>query len=273
MGSGVRRWRLPAMAVLCAILLGAGRPAVQAQGAPSLGTFIDVVRGYDVTTIRRTFPAYNQGLFQTLFGAGPGIPLASDEQRALFTEQLVTTPAGQALDIGHVITGLEAATALPPAARAAQAATGCAMTAAVTWSGDVGKALHDYLADPDAARRGPAFYFDREASPEDLLGDVDGWVLGIQAAGAPVDVAALLEDAYLSGDLESTRFHRFAGALGGTGGTALSDAARARAGDEIRCFARALATFTRSGVTGAAIEAEAGYFVERFIAFVEAGLT
>jgi hypothetical protein len=267
------RWRLSVVMVgvlAAAVAPGAQRPPARAQTAGTMALFIEAVRGYDVTTIRRTFPAYNQGLFATLFGAGEPIPLASPEYRALFSEQIVTTPAGQELDVGHVITGIEAGTALPPAARLAQATTGCSMIAAVTWSGDVGKALHDYLIDP--VRGAPASYYDAEANPADLLGDVDGWVLGAEAAGVPVDVAALLESAYLNGDLEATRFRRFGAQVGGADGGALSDAARARVRDEITCFARAFATFTGSGITAERIAAESPYFVERFTRYIEDGL-
>lgn len=64
-----------ARALALAVLLGLV-PFVQATSdgeaageAPRLEVFIEAVRGYDVATIRRTFPAYNQGLFALLFGA------------------------------------------------------------------------------------------------------------------------------------------------------------------------------------------------------------
>src|SRR3712207_1695132 len=85
---------------------------------PRVEEFIAVVRGHDVATIRRTFPAYNTGVFERIFGAGTPIPLTTERQQRIFTEQLVRTPAGVVLDIGHVATGIEAAAPLPPVARA-----------------------------------------------------------------------------------------------------------------------------------------------------------
>ena len=54
-----------------------------------------------------------------------------------------------------------------------------------------------------------------------------------------MDVASLLDGSYVTGNLERTRFRRFADSLGGTGkGGRLSAAARARIQEEIVCFAR-----------------------------------
>jgi hypothetical protein len=254
--------------------LAQDRPSVRAQPeTPTIAQFIEIVRGYDVTTIRRTFPAYNQGLFATLFGAGEPIPLATDEQRALFTTQIVVTPAGHRFDIGHVITGLEAATAATPTSRAVEMVTGCIMVGSVTWSGDVGQALHDYVR--AGGTDDPAPFFDAEASVEDLLGDVDGWTFAMLTGGAPLDVADYLEQTYLreSPGVDAHRFRAFATSLDqSTDGSVLSDLARAIIAREVTCFARAIATLTSSGVTAEAIEQAAPYFVDRFIRFVEEGL-
>lgn len=271
--------RRPVLFILCILsavtLLGLGGNPATARAEPQpLADFIETVRGYDVATIRRTFPAYNQGLFQMIFGAGVPIPLETDAQKLLFEEQLVTTPAGTVLDIGHVITGIEAATALTRVGRLVEQQTGCSMIAAVTWSGDVGKALHDSLAEPD--RGDSMFFFDHEASDEDLLGDVDGYVLGSLASGAPVDVADVLTRAYVTGGpggtLDDRRFAAFARSVSRTDDAALSPAAREMIGREITCFAGALASFGRTGITRDAIVAAAPYFVDRFIQFIEDGL-
>src|SRR5688572_10841339 len=108
------------LAVLAALLMQDRARVLAQPETPTLAQFIEIVRGYDVTTIRRTFPAYNQELFATLFGAGEPIPLATDAQRALFTNQIVLTPAGHRIDVGHVVTGLEAATAATPTSRAVE---------------------------------------------------------------------------------------------------------------------------------------------------------
>lgn len=265
------------LALLLAVLLVAvswDRPSVQAgPETPPIARFIEIVRGYDVTTIRRTFPAYNQGLFATLFGAGDPIPLTTDEQRALFANQVVVTPAGRRIDIGHVITGLEAATAATPTSRTVEMVTGCSMVGSVTWSGDVGQALHDYLR--AGGTDNPAPFYDAEASEEDLLGDLDGWTFAMHTGGAAVDVADYLEQAYLRArpGADTSRFRAFALSLDQTTDrSVLSEQARAMIAREITCFARAIATLSNSGVTVASIEQNAPYFVDRFTTFIEEGL-
>ncbi len=245
---------------LLLLSLALPRAAAATPEPPPLATFVELVRGHDVTTIRRSFPAYNTGLLAQLYGAGPGIVAETPEAQALFGEQLAVTPAGHVLDIGHVITGLEAAAAPSTAARLVERQTGCDLRAAVTWSGDAGNALHAYLAaggdgDSDA-------FFDREAPPEDLLGDIDGWLLALPLGPGALDVAALLADAYLSGgDFERSRFQRFAESVSG----GLLER-------EIICFARATALLGGCGVSGEAIEAAAPPFIARFRQYLEAGI-
>jgi hypothetical protein len=260
----LRRQVLP----LGLLLLVAGTPVRDAALAagddrPTVAEFIAVVRGYDVATIRRTFPAYNVGLFEQVFGAGAPIPLATERERAMFTgEQAVRTPAGVVIDIGHVVTGLEAAAPLPPMARAVEAATGCSMRASVTWSGDVGQALADYVL---AGGTGdPAPFYEENAPPEDLLGDIDGYVLGAEFGGASIDVAAVLTRAYLAGDLEATRFRRFVALLG--------DDPRATAAREITCYTGAFARLTGAQIDPTRLAEAAPYFIDRFMALLDAGL-
>ncbi|MFN8557273.1 MAG: hypothetical protein U0531_07965 [Dehalococcoidia bacterium] len=52
------------MAALLTLSVGGAARAQPAadDGVAALTLFIDTVRGYDVTTIRRTFPEYNQGV-------------------------------------------------------------------------------------------------------------------------------------------------------------------------------------------------------------------
>jgi hypothetical protein len=249
------------------LLAGVGVSPHTAQASPeddypTVEDFIAVVRGYDVATIRRTFPAYNTGLFERIFGAGRPIPLATDAQRRLFAEQLVRTPAGVLLDIGHVATGLEAAAALPPAARQVEMLSGCEMRAAVTWSGDIGQGLIDFVLDREATD--PAPYYERNASDEDLYGDIDGYVLSADLLGRDdIDVAAVLTRAYLESDYEATRFRRFIAALG--------DDPAGVAGRQIACYAASYAVLTGQQIDRARLMKAAPYFVGRFLAFVRAG--
>lgn len=254
---------------LLLLSLAAPSPARAASDVPALASFVDAVRGYDVSMIRRSFPAYSEGLFALVYGAGPGIDAADPAIAALFAGQLVITPAGQVLDIGHVITALEAAAAPTAAAQLVARQTGCDMRAAVSWSGDAGKALHDYVAAGAAGSVEDAF--DRDAPAADLLGDIDGWVLALSVQPGALDVAALLEHTYLAdGSFERTRYQRFVQATGG--GDSLDSDARAFIGQEIRCFAAATAALGRSEVTDVAIAAAAPPFVERFLRFIEEGL-
>ncbi len=268
----MRRRAVAVVLLLIATMSARGRAAsaVGAEQAPTMTAFIAAVRGYDITTIRRTFPAYNTGLFEQLYGAGPGIPLDDPALVDLFMMQNVITPAGTVLDAGHIITALEAATAPTSLAQVVAQRTGCDMTAAVTWSGDVGNAVHTYLA--EGMRRPADAVYDDESPPEDLYGDIDGWLLAVQVAGSSVDVAALLEQSYADPAFEAGRFHRFVGALGGVENGRLSDAARGRVVAEVACFARAVATLGNTGVTPDAIDAAAPSFVDRFITFLEDGL-
>jgi hypothetical protein len=135
------------------------------------------------------------------------------------------------------------------------------MRAAVTWSGDVGQALVDYLL--AGAAGDPAAFYDAGASPPDLYGDIDGYLLGTGLAAHGGDVAALLTSAYVTGDLETTRFSRFLAALG--------DDPRATATREITCYARAFAGLSGQSLDPAALAEAAPYFIGRFLAFVEDG--
>jgi hypothetical protein len=222
--------------------------------------FIALVRGYDVATVRRTFPAYNTGLFERVFGAGTPIPLTEEHDRTLFEQQLVRTPAGVVLDVGHVVTGLEAAAPLPPMARQLEMLSGCQMRAAVTWSGDVGEALALFVL---SGETDPAPFFDRSAPAEDLYGNVDGYVLGAEF-GPEIDVAAVLTYAYLESVYEAHRFARFWSSLG--------DDPAAFAARQILCFAGSYAVLTGQQVDRARLVEAAPYFVARFLEFVHAGL-
>jgi hypothetical protein len=254
---------LPLLSFLVA--LGAASPpsgaAAHEDGVPTVQELIRIVRGHDVATVRRTFPAYNTGLFERVFGAGTPIPVSSDHDRSLFETQLVRTPAGVVLDVGHVVTGLEAAAPLPATARQVEMLTGCTMRAAVTWSGDVGEALALFVLSGEAD---PSSFFERSASVEDLYGDLDGYALGAAFGGPAIDVADVLARAYLDGDHEAHRFARFWEALGGD-----PEAVIAR---EIGCFAAAYGALTGRSLDRARLAEAASYFVHRFCTFVWDGL-
>jgi hypothetical protein len=242
--------------------LSAAAPVASADddGTPTIEEFIALVRGYDVATIRRTFPAYNTGLFERVFGAGTPIPLTEEHDRAIFEHQIVRTPAGVVLDVGHVVTGLEAAAPLPPMARQLEMLSGCQMRVAVTWSGDVGEALALFVLSGESD---PAPFFDRSAPSEDLYGNIDGYALGAES-GPEFDVAAVLTHAYLESDYEDLRFTRFWSVLG-------EDPA-AFAAQQILCFAGSYAVLTGQQINRARLVEAAPYFLGRFLEFIQTGL-
>jgi len=71
------------------------------------------------------------------------------------------------------------------------------------------------------------------APPEDLHGDIDGYVLAHEPDAAQSDIADLLTRAYLTGDLEQTRLTHFLALLGPTPINTLER--------EIACYARTFA--------------------------------
>ncbi len=257
------RW-LALLALLLTVLVALPPREARAdrdEDYPTVEEFIAVVRGYDIATIRRTFPAYNTGVFERIFGAGTPIPLTTDREGTIFAEQLVRTPAGLVLDIGHVVTGLEAAAPLPPVARALEMMSGCQMRASVIWSGDVGEALLFFAA---SGQSDPAPFYERSAPLEDLYGNIDGFVFGAEFGGPSIDTADVLTRMYLQSDYESQRFSRFVAALG--------DNAEEFAARQIVCFARSYAALTSTPVDPARLMEAAPYFVDRFWSFVTAGV-
>ncbi len=157
---------------------------------------------------------------------------------------------------------MEAAAPLPPAARQIEMLSGCSMRGFVTWSGDVGQGLIDFVL--AAGATDPSGFYEANAPEEDLYGDIDGYLLGAEFGGTAIDVADVLTSAYLASDHESTRFRRFAALLG--------DDPEAFAAREIVCYARSFALLAGAPLDAARLTEAAPYFVARFMAFLHAGL-
>jgi hypothetical protein len=136
------------------------------------------------------------------------------------------------------------------------------MRAAVTWSGDVGQALIDYLA---SGATDPAPFYSAGASQEDLLGDIDGYVLGGENAGPSPDLAVILSRAYLESDFEATRFSRFLAVLGADPATFVAR--------EIVCYAAAFARLSGMPLDADRVREAAPYFVGRFLDFLRDGVS
>ncbi len=238
---------------------GGGRTAM-AENERGLDEFIAVVWGQDPGTVRRTFPRFQGGLFDQVYGPGEGIALNGERDRELFIDQPIRTPGGVLLDVGHVIAGLEAAPPLPLTAMLVQQVTGCELRGAVTWSGDLGEALAAYLVAGGAGEIAP--FIAMYADDYDLLGDLDGYVL---SAGELTtrDTGALLETAYYADNLDGTRFSRFRGLFGDDFADMVTR--------ETACFARALLLRAGNSAEVANVTGAAGPFAAHFVEWVNLG--
>ena len=90
----------------------------------------------------------------------------------------VLTHNGAAIDVGHVLTGLDAAN--HPQTAGLVNLAGIKSKAGSTWSGDVGSAVAHYIHDgrnPKLRGKGLNAYYDSYFSAADKLGDLDGLAL------------------------------------------------------------------------------------------------
>lgn len=120
----------------------------------------------------------------------------------------------------------------------------------------------DFLRAPGATD--PAPFYEGNAPPEDLLGDLDGYTLSVELGCPDIDVADVLTRAYLESDYEAHRFRRFLALLG--------DDPEAFVTRQVVCYARSFALLTGVPVESDRLNAAAPYFVGRFMTFLQAGL-
>jgi hypothetical protein len=225
----------------------------------------------------------------------PGLevpPVAMADVAAIRHTQVVTTTAGESVDIGHILTGVDSFNF--PGVAGIFAAQGMEGPTAATWSGDVGSALANWANDAplsDASAATKLQYYDRYASRSDMLGDVDalavahGPNLNLPASAPPSQrLEAFYQTTPATG--QNQRFHNFCRASHfNLQNNSLDADAQARIRDQIVRFARGF------NVTGAAvsgiiiatggniedssmgrIERDVGWFADHFVAWVNAGL-
>lgn len=224
----------------------------------------------------------------------PGLevpPVAMSDLAALRDHAVVTGPSGEAIDIGHILTGVDSYNF--PHVSGTFAKGGIEGPAAASWGGDVGSALAKWAVDGVPGDQSKQDFYNLLANPADMLGDVDGLAL---AHGPNL---SLPPSASLSRRLEAfyqtapdtgpkQRYHQFCrGAHFTLAGNVLDDASRARIKEQVTRFAHA---FNHKGkvldplgfgrgvqppgyeTSTQRIDREAGWFANRFIAWIHQGL-
>lgn len=233
----------------------------------------------------------------------PGLevpPVAMADVAAIRRTQVVTTTGGEAVDIGHILTGVDSFNF--PGVAGIFAGQDMEGPAAATWSGDVGSALVHWATDApvnDTSDATKLRFYDSFAGRDDMLGDVDA--LGMAHGpnlnlppSAPLSqrLEAFYQTAPATG--RSQRFHNFCRASHfNLSSNRLDAAAQARIRDQIVRFARGFnvegsvydalilsggggggmpAPSTIEMTSRARIGREAAWFANHFIEWVNAGL-
>lgn len=220
-------------------------------------------------------------------------PLSVQDYKAFTTAKNhpEITVNGDSIDIGHVFTGLDAANF--PKTGTVMSAAGVSGPAGATWAGDVGSALAEWDLHAkkglghDRTRRQE--FYDKFASSDDMLGDVDGIALSAAPAGGAAPAASL---ASLSGRLRayykttdgaaagvSKRFTKFAQGsgfpwTGRGGGIVLSETAKDGIRKQIDNFAVQWRRKATLGVPGANwfYAEDIDWFRDKLVAWVHKGL-
>ncbi|WP_233104110.1 DUF4157 domain-containing protein [Haliangium ochraceum] len=143
-------------------------------------------------------------------------PVAAADIAALRSTAVIAT-AGGAVDIGHVLTGVDSMN-FPQVAGIFELRD-ISGPAAATWSGDIGSALVAFATDNDSTREG---CYEAFARTEDMLGDYDGIAIANMDEAKIADVQAdtplseRLRKYYLEAPEQgvSRRYHNFCTASG-----------------------------------------------------------
>lgn len=214
-------------------------------------------------------------------------PLSMSDFKALATAKNhpeILAPNGDSIDIGHVFTGIDSSNF--PNTGWKMDVAGIDGPAAATWSGDVGSALAEWDMNDGSERAKRKSYYDRFASKDDMLGDVDAIALAAEppAPGAGGDkLSARLRAFYIppAGGGVNKRFTKFAQAsgfkyVGKGGGIKLDGAARSKIRAQVDTFAVQYRR-QKKGIIGGAGQnwfhnEDIDFFVNLFTSWVEAGL-
>jgi subtilisin family serine protease len=123
---------------------------------------------------------------------------------ARLMQALIDSQTVDGIDMGHVLAGLDAMMA-PSTVRAPGVEPNLLNEAWATWAGDLGLATSDWAVDEcySSPKGNADYYVRRQASDEDLRGDIDSFGLraGLNAVAGP---AQLGQVARLSGSLSDT---------------------------------------------------------------------
>jgi hypothetical protein len=241
------------------------------------------------TRLRKSY--YDDNLWNQLIEkrAGyPGVmspPLSMSDFKALGTAknhpELLAN--GESVDIGHVFTGIDASN--NPDVGNKFWLSGIDGPPGATWSGDVGSALAEWDVAAGSNRGRRQEFYERFASSDDMLGDVDGIAIAKQpvAPGAADKLSTRLRDYYLPNPNASAkkRFTTFTQASGfawsGSGaGIKLAADARKRIRSQVDNFGVAFRR-KKEGIFGGAGQnwfhaEDLDWFVDRFVQWVEKGL-
>lgn len=212
-------------------------------------------------------------------------PLTAEDIAALTRSHAVIPVNGQSLDVGHLLTGLDAQNF--PRTGGLIGLSGIHGPSGATWAGDVGSALAEFGFETQSGLTTREEYYNNFASEADMLGDVDGIAIsGVTLPpGAADTLSARLRAYYGAGSTAArpsdTRFTAFCTAAGftftGRGSAARLDAAaRATIRSRISDFATMWALKLRREHTivfdAAYTDADLTWFADHFITWVESGL-
>lgn len=223
---------------------------------------------------------------QSIDRISPRGPLTAEDVAALTRSYAVVPVNGQSLDVGHLLTGLDAQNY--PRTGGLIGLSGIHGPSGATWAGDVGSALAEFGFETQSRLTTRQDYYDNFASEADMLGDIDGIAIsGVTLPPGTADTLSARLRAYYgaAGSTGSrpadTRFTAFCSAAGfgftGRGSAARLDAgARATIRTRINDFAAMWALKLRREHTivldAAYTDADLTWFTDHFISWVESGL-
>ena len=247
------------------------------------------------TRIRKAY--YNDALWDKLiqdrkdYGGVVWPPASVQDFKALMTAKNhpEINVNGESIDMGHVFTGLDSQHFPDVNWKAdAQRVEG---PPAATWSGDVGSALGEWDMNGGKDRSRRAEFYDRFASKDDMLGDVDGIAVSQLTVGGPggiqgTDTLSNRLRAYYLGtggakSAGSQRFTKFTQASGFKwngkgGGIKLDNAAQKKIRSQIDNFGVGYLRVKKGKVGGAGTnwfhDEDIDWFTKRFTDWIEQGL-
>ncbi|MDX1904388.1 MAG: hypothetical protein SFU27_09550 [Thermonemataceae bacterium] len=170
---------------------------------------------FSITQMRKIY--YDNKSFDILISKRKSISsIISNNLKNQFKNTLKTISLSDYLvDIGHVFVGLDVF--YNDEYISVGVANPLLNISASTWAGDLGSVLGEmYRKDADIHRKEEwNSYISKWASPEDMLGNIDGLVIAkLYPISSPKKVSDILADYYMNSKLYNKRFQVFASILG-----------------------------------------------------------